>query len=68
MPAGGSVVDWPLHEARWGELMQRLADEFLRGEAAVAPRDAATCRYCARQALCRVGDVPELEDDEETGE
>ncbi len=68
VPAGGSVVDWPLHEARWGELMQRLADEFLRGEAAVAPRDAATCRYCARQALCRVGDVPELEDDEETGE
>ena len=37
-------------------------------EAAVAPRDATACRYCARQALCRVGDAAVIEDDEETGE
>lgn len=67
-PGGGAIVDWPLHEARWGELMQRLAGEFLRGEAAVAPRDATACRYCARQALCRIGDAAVIEDDEETGE
>ncbi|MBP8139208.1 MAG: PD-(D/E)XK nuclease family protein [Burkholderiales bacterium] len=62
---GAGIVDWPAHEARWGALMHGLADEFVRGHAAVAPRDAAACRSCARQALCRVGEVSVPEDEEE---
>ena len=54
---GAGIVDWPAHEARWSALMHGLADEFARGHAAVAPRDAAVCRTCARQALCRVGEA-----------
>ncbi len=62
---GAGIVDWPAHEARWSALMHGLADEFARGHAAVAPRDAAACRTCARQALCRVGEASVPEDDEE---
>ena len=59
------IVDWPAHEARWRALMHGLADGFARGHAAVDPRDAAACRACARQALCRVGEASAAEDDEE---
>jgi len=58
------IVDWPAHEARWSELMHGLADEFLRGHAAVAPRDATACRNCGRHALCRVGQAAVPEGDE----
>jgi hypothetical protein len=63
---GAGIVDWPAHEARWGALMHGLADGFARSHAAVAPRDAAACRTCARQAVPRRRSVgPE---DEEEGE
>ena len=39
--------------------------EWRFGLPARAPRDAAACRTCARQALCRVGDASIPEDEEE---
>lgn len=59
--ADDSVVKWADLERRWDELMRGLAEAFARGEAAVAPRDANSCRYCARQALCRVGSTAAAE-------
>jgi RecB family exonuclease len=39
--------------AAWGRRIERLAEEFARGAAEVAPKDTA-CRYCRLQGLCRV--------------
>lgn len=39
----------------WKTYIQRIARDFLAGEAAVDPRDyPATCRYCGLQAICRI--------------
>jgi len=48
------VTTWPEVEAWWVERLGRLARDFRSGEAAVVPRDAAACRYCDLQPLCRV--------------
>lgn len=60
----GSVVDPARLEARWRELMQGLATDYVRGVAIVVPREKKICRYCARQALCRVDSVEADEDDD----
>jgi ATP-dependent helicase/nuclease subunit B len=39
--------------AAWERRVERLAEEFARGAAEVAPKDTA-CRYCRLQGLCRV--------------
>jgi ATP-dependent helicase/nuclease subunit B len=39
--------------AVWERRVERLAEEFARGAAEVAPKDTA-CRYCRLQGLCRV--------------
>jgi ATP-dependent helicase/nuclease subunit B len=48
----------PYHPAMmkdWAVVLRDLAEEFLRGEAAVAPkRYPATCELCALGSLCRV--------------
>ena len=69
MPPGKDdreVRAWADLAQRWDALMRGLAEAFARGEAAVAPRDAGVCRYCARQSLCRVGSA--VATDEETDE
>lgn len=45
--------DWPGLLAEWRSNLERLADAFMQGEAAVDPLPAA-CTYCGIQALCRV--------------
>jgi probable DNA repair protein len=54
----------------WQQTLLALADQFLRGEATVNPRDGAkTCKYCPLTGLCRVhaaGTLAEQED--ESGE
>lgn len=42
----------------WREALLSLAEEFLRGEAAVDPSEGEkTCRYCSLAGLCRVAEV-----------
>jgi probable DNA repair protein len=49
-PAG-----WDDQRAAWRAALERLADEFATGHAAVAPKRAAhTCRLCDLQPLCRI--------------
>ena len=38
----------------WAYEYGGLATAFRTGEASVAPRNAAACRYCDLQALCRI--------------
>jgi len=40
----------------WARALARLADDFLRGEASVDPRDGKVCSLCHLQGLCRVAE------------
>jgi hypothetical protein len=41
---------------RWREVLERLAGEFLDGDARVAPRKDA-CAWCHLKILCRIHEV-----------
>lgn len=51
------VKDWEDLAAQWQENLQRLASEFMSGDAEVDPLHATSCTYCGLQALCRVGEL-----------
>lgn len=68
------LIKNPLTEdllGQWADALSNLADQFLAGDAAVAPKSyPKTCRYCALPALCRVSQtsvVLEAEDDAASG-
>jgi hypothetical protein len=48
------VDDWDGVLEFWQYEYGALASAFRAGAAGVAPRDAAACRYCELQALCRI--------------
>ncbi|MFZ0663198.1 MAG: PD-(D/E)XK nuclease family protein [Acidobacteriaceae bacterium] len=52
----------------WEGALLALAADFLRGEAAVDPKDgSSTCKYCPMPGLCRVAEMRDpLEEDTET--
>ena len=56
MPA----TDWESLNACWRENLERLAAEFLAGDARVDPLANASCNWCGLQPLCRIG-APEAE-------
>jgi len=42
----------------WSNVVEQLGASFLRGDAAVDPKDGAkTCEFCALPSLCRITDV-----------
>jgi probable DNA repair protein len=51
----------------WSDALSNLADEFLMGHAAVAPKSyPATCQHCPLPGLCRVAETAvAIESDEE---
>jgi len=49
-----AAQDWPALRDEWRRVLERLAEDFLDGEAAVDPLRGA-CTFCGLQALCRVG-------------
>jgi ATP-dependent helicase/nuclease subunit B len=55
------LVRKPLNEttlAEWTNALSDLADQFMSGDAAVAPKSyPKTCRYCPLPALCRVAET-----------
>lgn len=54
-------VEGEIDRAGWRATLERLGEEFARGEAAAAPkRPAQACRFCALNALCRITDQPRL--------
>ncbi len=50
------VKDWEDLAAQWRDNLERLANEFVAGDARVDPLKDSSCTYCALQALCRVGE------------
>lgn len=54
------LVTHPYSDAmreEWARTLANLGDEFLRGEAAVLPRDKKVCELCDLHALCRVAEA-----------
>ncbi len=55
------LVKKPLDEdtlGDWADALSKLADQFLAGDARVAPRRyPETCKHCALPALCRVAET-----------
>jgi ATP-dependent helicase/nuclease subunit B len=51
------VKDWEDLAAQWQDNLQRLASEFMSGDAEVDPLHATSCTYCGLQPLCRVGEL-----------
>ncbi|MDX8384320.1 MAG: PD-(D/E)XK nuclease family protein, partial [Ghiorsea sp.] len=45
--------DWHELSCQWQEVLDRLADEFLAGNADVAPKNSPSCQYCDFSGLCR---------------
>jgi len=52
---GGSGDPWQLRRREWMACIERLADSFLAGRAAVDPKPGA-CDYCHAVSVCRVSD------------
>ena len=50
-----AATDWDSLNARWRENLERLAVEFLAGDARVHPLENASCTWCGLQPLCRIG-------------
>jgi hypothetical protein len=62
--------DWPTQLATWRSTLDRLADDFRRGEARVDPKEfPRTCEHCGLMALCRVREqgIASVEDGAENG-
>lgn len=49
--------DWEDLTALWQDNLERLAKEFLAGEAQIDPLSSSSCTYCGLQAFCRVGEL-----------
>ncbi|ABA57496.1 DNA helicase/exodeoxyribonuclease V, subunit B [Nitrosococcus oceani ATCC 19707] len=53
----GGLDSWEELLARWFQVLHALAVEVVEGYAAVAPRDANSCDYCALPGLCRIKEL-----------
>ena len=51
---------WLEGKARWPELFEELAKQFLAGDAQVNPIEEKTCVYCDLQSVCRISQLREL--------
>ncbi len=57
--------DWLVLNTRWRQILERLADAFVQGDALVDPLSPATCLRCGLQPLCRVDKSAGLLEDSE---
>jgi hypothetical protein len=52
------IGGWSQLLDHWRITLERLSDNFCRGEAAVNPKQyPATCAYCTLQPLCRITEL-----------
>lgn len=47
----------PVMRSEWARTLESLAAQFLRGDAAVDPREPVVCKQCGLQSLCRVAEL-----------
>ncbi len=58
LPAFKGKADQPQNWAEltlhWQEVLDRLADEFMAGEAGVSPKSRQSCNYCDFEGFCQI--------------
>ena len=59
------LESWEELRRTWRGRLERLADDFVRGHAAIDPQPQA-CRYCALGSVCRYAQSPELTEEAST--
>jgi len=60
------AASWDEVLASWRQTIERLAQDFLAGEAGVNPKQyPQTCTYCELKPLCRIGESLEAVEDKE---
>jgi ATP-dependent helicase/nuclease subunit B len=61
LTAGSALMSQPYNNSMkegWQRALLVLADEFLRGEASVDPKEGPeTCKYCPLPGLCRIAEL-----------
>ena len=55
------VKDWEDLSDQWRTNLERLAEEFLSGEASVDPL-ANSCTFCGLQPLCRIDEQRQVDE------
>lgn len=71
LPWQNGIVQEPYTDAmraEWARVLEDLAAQFLRGEAAVDPREPAVCKHCGLQSLCRIAELRLIAEGAEDGE
>lgn len=56
-------VDWEGQLGRWREELERLAEEYVAGNAQVDPAGPHVCRYCDLKSFCRINERRLRDDD-----
>ena len=52
-------LNWDSQKQTWRRILTKLADDFCKGQAAVAPKyPQQTCKFCNLQSLCRIHSQP----------
>ncbi len=57
LSVGKNHEDWDQLVTDWRETLENLAEQFVRGDALVDPKDNTTCQYCSYQSLCRIDEI-----------
>lgn len=51
------AASWDAVLTDWHQVMEKLAQDFMAGEAGVSPKQyPQTCTYCELKPLCRIGE------------
>ena len=53
-PRNDQPADWQALTEQWQDTLNNLADEFMAGQAKVAPKNNQSCTYCEFEGLCRI--------------
>lgn len=54
---GKHFEDWASLLQDWRSTLNRLAADFVAGEASVDPKSAKSCRYCELEGVCRINEL-----------
>jgi len=53
-PSRVNAQEWLALNEQWQQVLERLADAFVQGDASVDPLTPTTCMQCGLQPLCRI--------------
>ena len=54
---GKQYATWAALVDDWRRVLQKLAAEFISGEARVDPKNSSSCQFCELEAVCRIHEL-----------